>query len=385
MVFGNYIYSQSKIATILSTMIEMPLGGLVALFILKSRRNSFYLKSIYQVIFDGMTEKKPIDIAKYLPESSIHKDHRMTATIVFIDIASYSLLNRKIKDDVLNEAIIDMYESINKQAKELGGRIDKSLGDGLLLYFKNASSAVSAACKIQRSSLIRGLKQRMIMPLRIGINTANVLSTNLGDSTRFDVTLMGEGVVIAKRLEASCHSHKILIGASTIEAMGDDAKSLQKDPCLIRMKHSTNLTTAWHVNPFEHSPELLIQADAFFWETLDKTIKKQRYNVNSGVIYLDSDIGTLELKNYSENGFGVISPTLLGRSHMLKLEIKGPKSLESILHDKFLDTIETEVAWSRKSSDGTYKMGLKILGRNERECAYISSALSQYATQEKSA
>ena len=61
----------------------------------------------------------------------------------------------------------------------------------------------------------QGDKQSKAFPLRIGMNTANVVIGNLGGEKRTDYTMIGEGVNYASRLESACNSFKISLSETT--------------------------------------------------------------------------------------------------------------------------------------------------------------------------
>ena len=382
--FSKYLLLENPTITIISTIVESLAGVFVAYYILKARRMSFYLNSVSQVIFDGVTNKAPIEIAEYLPEKMVHRENKLNLTIMFVDIVGYSLLNSKLDESRLKEMISETYSRINKIASKHGGKIDKSLGDGLLLYFDSPDEALNAAVQIQMTSLLRGIRSKKVLPLRIGLNTAEVLSADMGDKKRIDVTLMGEGVILAQRLESACNPYKIMVGEGTRENLSEDWK--EKDlgcECLIQIKHSPEPLKAWQYNPFDHDAELLKQADEIFWGSLGKEIKKGRFKIRGDAgIVLRSDLGEFVLRDFSENGFGVTGPVLLGRGYSLEVGISGNEKVDKILSEKLMHEISVSVVWSRRSDSGVLKMGMKIVGRNKKERELISSVLSDFVESE---
>ena len=378
--FSRYLLFSNPVLALATVLIESLLGAFIASLLLKNRWQSFYLKSLSQVIYDGVTSKNPIDVDGFLPDSMRYKEQKVYITIMFLDIVGYSLLNKRLDETSLKEMISDSYGNINKIASKHGGKIDKSLGDGLLLFFEDPDEAMNAAVQIQMTSLLRGIRNEKILPLRIGINTAEVLSADMGDKKRIDVTLMGEGVILAQRLESACNPYKIMVGEGTRQNLSDDWK--EKDlgcECLIQIKHSPEPIRAWQYNPFDHDSELLRQADEIFWGSLGKEIKKGRFRLREDAgIVLRSDLGDFQLRDYSENGFGVTGDVLLGRGYSLDIAISGAGKVEQTLAEKLMHEISVSVVWSRRSDSGVLKMGLKIVGRNLEERKLISGLLSEY-------
>lgn len=57
--------------------------------------------------------------------------------------------------------------------------------------------------------------------------------------------------------------------------------------------------------------------------------------------------------------------------------------MEKVLEDKLLHELHAEVVWSRYSSEGCFKMGLKIMGRNHQELDLINQLLASFRDQDK--
>ena len=92
-----------------------------------------------------------------------------------------------------------------------GGRIVKTMGDGLLLEFPSVVDAVECAAAIQRLMAERNaetLESKRIV-YRVGVHLGDVLIE--GDD------ILGEGVNIAARLEGICEPGGVLISGSVYE------------------------------------------------------------------------------------------------------------------------------------------------------------------------
>src|SRR5215831_3090617 len=85
------------------------------------------------------------------------------------------------------------------------GRIIKVMGDGVLVEFASAVSAVQCAVDLQQAMAAsnRELSEDRQIMLRIGINLGDVLVEG-GD-------LYGDGVNIAARLEGLCEAGSVLV------------------------------------------------------------------------------------------------------------------------------------------------------------------------------
>ena len=126
-----------------------------------------------------------------MPEGRVH---RRLAAILAADVAGYSRLMgldevgtaRKLREHrAVTDALVEKH----------GGRIVKTMGDGLLLEFPSVVDAVECAVAVQAVMDQRneGIPQDRRMLFRIGIN--------LGDILIEGEDILGDGVNIAARLE----------------------------------------------------------------------------------------------------------------------------------------------------------------------------------------
>ena len=99
-------------------------------------------------------------------------------------------------------------------AKEHGGRLIKTTGDGALLEFASPVAAVTCALEVQKQlaaeANVREVHRRVL--LRIGINMGDVVAEPDGD-------LYGDGVNVAARLESIADAGGIAISAKVKEEL----------------------------------------------------------------------------------------------------------------------------------------------------------------------
>jgi serine/threonine protein kinase/class 3 adenylate cyclase len=121
-----------------------------------------------------------------------NRGQRALAAIVLTDAVGFSARMSVDEEHTLQLIHRDL-QLMDKLCQQHEGRVLKSTGDGLLMYFVSAVQAVSCAINIQKS--LTDLKIRTASPLshRIGIH--------LGDVFFNQSDVMGNGVNIAARLQ----------------------------------------------------------------------------------------------------------------------------------------------------------------------------------------
>ncbi len=135
---------------------------------------------------------------------------RKLAAIAAIDVVGYS---RLMGEDEAGTALAVRAhrEAARPLVAGLGGRIVKTMGDGLLLEFPSVVAAVECAVAIQQLMVARNaeIAEPRRIVYRIGVNLGDVLIE--GDD------ILGEGVNIAARLEGVCKPGGVLISSAAYE------------------------------------------------------------------------------------------------------------------------------------------------------------------------
>lgn len=124
------------------------------------------------------------------------KVQRRLAAIFAADMVGYSRLMEADEDGTIARQKAYLGELFDPAIAEHDGRIVKTTGDGLLVEFASAVSAVQCAVKIQRAIAEReaGVAVDRRIAYRIGINVGEIVID------RDDI--LGDGVNVAARLEA---------------------------------------------------------------------------------------------------------------------------------------------------------------------------------------
>lgn len=165
---------------------------------------------------------------------------RRLAVIMATDIVGYSRLMEADEGRTL-DAIKRLQASIfSPNIDTRGGRIVKLIEDGALVAFNSAFDAVECAISLQEE-LARDQEElpsgeRIV--LRIGINPADVVIE--GDD------LLGDGVYVAARLEASAEPGGICIADVVHRQLGGKCRTAFLDGGEISLKNIARPVHVWH-------------------------------------------------------------------------------------------------------------------------------------------
>ena len=141
---------------------------------------------------------------------------RKLVAVVFADVVGYSRLMERDEAGT-HQRLRELREKlIDPKIAEHGGRTVHTSGDGTLIEFPSATSALRCAVEIQREMGVRNLylppDQRI--ELRIGIN--------LGDIIVEGEDIAGDGVNVAARLEAMAEPGGICVASAVWEQVHED-------------------------------------------------------------------------------------------------------------------------------------------------------------------
>jgi len=143
--------------------------------------------------------------------------------VLFADLVGFTGLAEYMDPEQVKRLIHQCFERLIEVVVEFGGRVDKILGDGMLVLFgapvaheDDPERAVRAALRMQHvlaefvaTSELAGSDN---IRMRVGINSGEVLVGTMAGS---DYTAMGDVVNTASRLQASSPPGGVLVGEST--------------------------------------------------------------------------------------------------------------------------------------------------------------------------
>lgn len=155
-------------------------------------------------------------------------------SIFFSDLANFTTISEQLAPEKLIDFLHIYFEEMTRLLFKQRGTLDKYIGDAIMAFFGapnpqkfHALRACNMALLMQRR--LDELNETeppgwVTVQVRMGINTADVFVGNMGSKTRFNYTVMGDGVNLASRLEGvnKLFGTRILISESTLEHVRSD-------------------------------------------------------------------------------------------------------------------------------------------------------------------
>ncbi len=143
------------------------------------------------------------------------REERRLAAIVSADVVGYSRLMGADEAGTLAAFRSHRAELIDPKIAEHGGRIVKTMGDGLLVEFASVVEAVQCAVAVQQGMAERnaGVAQDRRIVFRIGVNLGDVIID--GDD------IFGGGVNLAARLQELAEPGTVCLSGTVHDHVGD--------------------------------------------------------------------------------------------------------------------------------------------------------------------
>jgi len=161
------------------------------------------------------------------PEQTIYERTMMavrmsTMVILVCDIRRFTRIGELLPPDELSRFLGSWFRQASEAIISRGGVVDKFIGDAVMAYWPVDSEKPEAAAgsAVEAAMAIHALAKTVRVPghpgfefrVGVGLNQGLVSSGNVGQSQR-DMTIMGDAVTLAFRLEGVCKVKKMSIVA----------------------------------------------------------------------------------------------------------------------------------------------------------------------------
>jgi class 3 adenylate cyclase len=146
---------------------------------------------------------------------------RRWVTIMFADLSGFTALSERTDPEELRAMVDRCMSEMAGVVERFGGSVDKVIGDALMAVFgapiaheDDSERAVRAALEIQRRAGEQAADFGGLC-VRVGVNTGEVIFAPVGPHGRRELTVMGDAVNTAARLQAAAPPEAVLVGKET--------------------------------------------------------------------------------------------------------------------------------------------------------------------------
>src|SRR6266576_5706772 len=155
-------------------------------------------------------------------------EERRWATVLFADLSGFTALSERTDPEDVRSMVDRCMRTMGDTVERFGGAVDKVIGDALMAVFgapvaheDDPARAVRAALEIQRRAS-QNAEEFCGLCVRVGVNSGDVVFARVGPDTRRELTVMGDAVNTAARLQAAAQAEGVLVGEQTHAATAVD-------------------------------------------------------------------------------------------------------------------------------------------------------------------
>jgi len=229
----------------------------------------FKLKQQIKKQFEHYLDPRQVKALQKNPELLKLGGERKEMSFLFMDIIGFTPISEfyKNKDDpeglvvLVNEFLDEMTNIILAN----GGMVDKFMGDCIMAVYgapidmpNHAEMAVKSAIEIEAKTkeLKQRYKDRGLPDINVGtgVNTGTAIIGNMGSTTRFDFSVIGDAVNLAARLEATAgrgdySKYPTIYSSMTLDQLPDNMVTNSKKIGDIKVKGKEDVITIYAALP----------------------------------------------------------------------------------------------------------------------------------------
>ena len=195
--------------------------------LLKERLKRFQMQTLFKQLHSPNIVKNLVERINKAGNGGKMRE-KMDVSILFADIRGFSKIVNMIDIEIMMDFLDEFYTVMARAVYKNEGNIDKFIGDEVMAFFgaPNRTRNSTEKCiktafemKVCFKKLIEKFSKRSPLikdlGLGIGINSGEVVIGNVGSRIRYDYTIIGNPVNLARRLCSYAKNNEILVTEST--------------------------------------------------------------------------------------------------------------------------------------------------------------------------
>ena len=225
-VHRNYVVSiVSPLAGVLAGYI-----GSTAYNLVTERRQ----RALIKTMFSTYVNPSVVDELITNPEKLTLGGQRRELTVMFSDIEGFTTISQSMDPEHLVKLLNEFLDTMSAVIFEHNGTLDKYEGDAIMAFWGAPipqQNHALLACKsaIAMRDSLKDLNRSWIedgrppFPMRIGVNTGEMIVGNMGSTGKFAYTVIGDSVNLASRLEGANKEYRsnIMVSGRTYDLVKD--------------------------------------------------------------------------------------------------------------------------------------------------------------------
>lgn len=169
--------------------------------------------------------------------------------VIFADVSGFTGLSEKLAPEVVKQIINGCFQQITKPAYELGGIVDKYIGDCVMLSF-GASNAHkddamrAVTCALQMNAIMKNYSDEVFhltgkkLELSIGVSYGFVSVGKVGSKYDNEDTIIGDVVNVASRLQEIAKPGEVFVSSNAFEETKN--KVVYSDGITVTLRNKSN-------------------------------------------------------------------------------------------------------------------------------------------------
>ena len=194
----------------------------------ESRALRAFSDRIVKYVDPGLSRRLRTGVASQLPHQ------RLWVSACFVDLVGFTRMSNRMAPEAVCETVNLFLAGVSRLAETMNGRMDKFLGDGVLITFgdgdqlpveshsrQGTADAMLAFCERMPKAMaeLNDALDRRALPaslaMRMGAASGYCTVGDFGKGERLDYTVIGPAVNLASRLEALAPEGGLLIDEAT--------------------------------------------------------------------------------------------------------------------------------------------------------------------------
>jgi class 3 adenylate cyclase/tetratricopeptide (TPR) repeat protein len=158
------------------------------------------------------------------PREPVRSEERRWATVLFADLGGFTALSERMDPEDVRTLIDSCMTKLGEIVMSYGGFVERVTGDEMMALFgapvaheDDPERAVRAALELQQCATEHAPSFGGL-PLRVGVNTGEMMFAPVGPEGARQFTVMGDAVNTASRLQSAAPGGGVLVGEETFLA-----------------------------------------------------------------------------------------------------------------------------------------------------------------------